>query len=350
MKFETEEQLQLSRKPENRPEENIQRTDATKKPITCHVRPSAINGVTVKSEGTTLFFVNSSAIHDSCNKPGNPGALICACLVCVGISRTREDDLGSALKRMFTTSGLEIECQSCLPHGSGLGTSSILAAAIIKALWSSSSIPHTEKNICHAVLMVEQLLTTGGGWQDQVGCLYPGVKKGFVSEDDMSVDAEAISISKEFEMEINKRMVLIYTGKTRLAKNLLQEVIRGWYSGGPIREVIKTLEDNIDQFVAALTEGRMPHDLIEVYYNAKKTLATGCEPDIVSSLISSLKSNNLVETAWLAGAGGGGFLYVWMKPNISSDKIRSHVAKYGTAEVTVHTITIDNSPIKCYSR
>ncbi|VDM85919.1 unnamed protein product, partial [Strongylus vulgaris] len=70
--------------------------------------------------------------------------------------------------------------------------------------------------------MVEQLLTTGGGWQDQVGCLYPGVKKGYTAEDDCSIDVEAISISKDFELEINKRMVLIYTGKTRLAKNLLQ--------------------------------------------------------------------------------------------------------------------------------
>lgn len=30
--------------------------------------------------------------------------------------------------------------------------------------------------------MVEQLLTTGGGWQDQVGCLYPGIKKGFAHQ------------------------------------------------------------------------------------------------------------------------------------------------------------------------
>ncbi|EPB68117.1 GHMP kinase protein [Ancylostoma ceylanicum] len=182
--------------------------------------------------------------------------------------------------------------------------------------------------------MVEQLLTTGGGWQDQVGCLYPGVKKGFITEDDSSVDVEEIPISQDFEAEINKRMGLIYTAKTRLAKNLLQEVIRGWYSGGPIRKVITSLEENVSKFAKALKGGEMPCDLIDVYYHAKKTLATGCEPDIVASLISSLKGANLIETAWLAGAGGGGFLYVWLKPDITMDQIRDHVKKHGTAEMT----------------
>ncbi|VDM70304.1 unnamed protein product [Strongylus vulgaris] len=92
----------------------------------------------------------------------------------------------------------------------------------------------------------------------------------------------------------------------------------------------------------------MPHDLIEIYYNAKKALATGCEPDIVASLISSLKCENLIETAWLAGAGGGGFLYVWLKANITIAQVQNHVTKHGSAEMTVHTITVDNSPIKAY--
>ncbi|KHJ81411.1 hypothetical protein OESDEN_18903 [Oesophagostomum dentatum] len=91
----------------------------------------------------------------------------------------------------------------------------------------------------------------------------------------------------------------------------------------------------------------MRSDLIDVYYKAKKTLATGCEPDIVASLISSLKRENLIETAWLAGAGGGGFLYIWLKPNVTVDQIRCHVQEHGTAEMTVHTVALDNSPMSC---
>uniref|UniRef100_A0A0N4X117 GHMP_kinases_N domain-containing protein n=1 Tax=Haemonchus placei TaxID=6290 RepID=A0A0N4X117_HAEPC len=327
-----------------------------KKPIACHVRHVPDAGITIRCGDTTVLLSCSQDIYESYNKPRNPGALVCACLICVCVPSGPEDNLLETLQNRFGTTGLEIECTSCLPHGSGLGTSSTLAAAIIQALGLASGFHYSEKSICHAVLMVEQLLTTGGGWQDQVGCLYPGIKKGltqifqtliesFFNKTDDCVDVEKIDIKEEFEKEINSRMVLVYTGKTRLAKNLLQEVVRGWFSGGPIREVIASLESNVVQFVDSIKEGTMPCELIELYYNAKKTLATGCEPEIVTCLISQLKRESLIETAWLAGAGGGGFLYVWLKDGISVDQVRTFISRCGTAEMTVHTVTVDNSPI-----
>ncbi|KAK6059218.1 hypothetical protein COOONC_03157 [Cooperia oncophora] len=89
----------------------------------------------------------------------------------------------------------------------------------------------------------------------------------------------------------------------------------------------------------------MPCELIELYYKAKQSLATGCEPEIVSSLISQLKRENLIETAWLAGAGGGGFLYVWLKNGVEINQLRASVSRYKTAEMSVHTVTVDNAPI-----
>ncbi|KAE9415268.1 hypothetical protein Angca_003611 [Angiostrongylus cantonensis] len=318
------------------------------KPITCKVSRCCIPGITVKSEETTISFETSRSILDSHNKPGNPGALLCACLVCVGIPKRPDDNLPEVLQSSFSSTGLQIECHSSLPHGSGLGTSSILAAAVIRALWLTAGVNHSEKNVCHAVLMVEQLLTTGGGWQDQVGCLYPGIKKGIFSEEESSIDVEQIPISQYFEDDINRRMALIYTGKTRLAKNLLQEVIRGWYSGGPTRDVIASLENNVELFSDALRAGHMPCDLIDLYYEAKKALATGCEPEVVTSLIFRLKTEKLIDTAWLAGAGGGGFLYAWLRKDVTADQIRTYISDCGCFEMSVHTITIDNSPMNVY--
>jgi galactokinase/mevalonate kinase-like predicted kinase len=51
------------------------------------------------------------------------------------------------------------------PQGSGLGTSSILAGAVVAACWTSAAASYTRSDLVHAVLVVEQLLTTGGGWQ-----------------------------------------------------------------------------------------------------------------------------------------------------------------------------------------
>ena len=56
--------------------------------------------------------------------------------------------------------GLEIRSWSNLPKGSGLGTSSILAAALIAAAGRGAGIHLTNETIVHAVMLAEQLLTT----------------------------------------------------------------------------------------------------------------------------------------------------------------------------------------------
>lgn len=73
------------------------------------------------------------------------------------------------------------------------------------------------------VLYLEQLLTTGGGWQDQVGGLMGGIKIG-LSEAKLPIAVEAVDlkVSNEVIQMVNERLLLIYTGKTRLARNLLQ--------------------------------------------------------------------------------------------------------------------------------
>lgn len=64
--------------------------------------------------------------------------------------------------------GLEIACISDLPAGSGMGGSSILAAAVLQSISSAVGKVLTHDHLINLVSQVEQVLTTGGGWQDQV--------------------------------------------------------------------------------------------------------------------------------------------------------------------------------------
>ena len=73
------------------------------------------------------------------------------------------------------------------------------------------------------VLHLEQLLTTGGGWQDQCGGLYGGVKvsrsyKGLP----VKIYTEQLDLSQELFDKLERHLLLVYTGVTRLARNLLQ--------------------------------------------------------------------------------------------------------------------------------
>lgn len=67
------------------------------------------------------------------------------------------------------------------------------------------------------------MLTTGGGWQDQVGGLVGGVKIGHSpAELPLRVDFSMLNMTEAQVQELSDHLLLVYTGKTRLARNLLQ--------------------------------------------------------------------------------------------------------------------------------
>lgn len=97
-----------------------------------------------------------------------------------GVTREEaESRFSSHCKLLFAGGGFEIACLSFLPTGSGLGGSSVMAATVLSAIcnWKrrfdeiyapGSPFMLTSLDLVYLVAQVEQILTTGGGWQDQV--------------------------------------------------------------------------------------------------------------------------------------------------------------------------------------
>ena len=157
----------------------------------------------------------------------------CCSYYCCGVSRI---SLISFLMFCRYGGGLEIQTWSNLPHGSGLGTSSILAGAVMAALWTAVGKVYQNKDLFHSVLILEQMLTTGGGWQDQVGGLGGSVALGSSKAGlPLLIEQKILDVSPETMEALEKQFVLVYTGKTRLARDLLQNVVRRWYARLPGR-------------------------------------------------------------------------------------------------------------------
>ena len=101
--------------------------------------------------------------------------MIKSCLIICGIIPKEGGNLEEILLRLGSGFVIEYEVFNT-PRGSGLGTASILCAAIIKAILEFFGIEHNENDIVNKVLEVEQILGTGGGWQDTIGGLHKGIK------------------------------------------------------------------------------------------------------------------------------------------------------------------------------
>ncbi|XP_076331169.1 L-fucose kinase-like isoform X2 [Tachypleus tridentatus] len=282
------------------------------------------------------------------NQPKTHGALLKAAILCTQLVDVESNKSLSEQLCSLYGGGLELQTWSDLPQGTGLGTSSILAAAVIAILWTISGRTYHKKDLIHAVLYLEQLLTTGGGWQDQVGGVMGNINRGYsLASFPIQVFVEPLSPSSECLDLLNRHLVLLYTGRVRLAKNLLQNVIRNWYAGD--EEVVccfKELYQCSLQCVEAIKKGDLSKlgELIDCYWRQKKLLAPGCEPVAVQNLMTRLKP--FVHGQVLMGAGGGGFMCILTKEPDSWEQLQTILrSTKGLEKVTLHRITIDTEGI-----
>ncbi len=139
-------------------------------PIQVFCRRTAERHVRIHSIdlGHTETFTRFEQLRDH-NDPASPFALPKAALSLMGIGVAEDESrtLGDLLERLGA--GLEITLLCAVPKGSGLGTSSILGAVILAAFSRFFGRPVIMDELIRQVLQVEQMLTTGGGWQDQIG-------------------------------------------------------------------------------------------------------------------------------------------------------------------------------------
>uniref|UniRef100_A0A8P4KC04 L-fucose kinase n=1 Tax=Dicentrarchus labrax TaxID=13489 RepID=A0A8P4KC04_DICLA len=201
-------------------------------------------------------------LRDYC-QPHAPGALLKAVCVCSGlVSLSSQHPLGDQLMQRWG-GGVELHSWSVLPTGSGLGTSSILAGALLAAVYRCTGRTYNTDSLIHAVLYLEQILTTGGGWQDQVGGLVGGVKVGRSRASlPLQVEVERLRPPEDFLVSLERHLLLVYTGKTRLARNLLQDVVRSWYSRLPsMVQNAQQLVANAEQCAAACSDGESTNTL-----------------------------------------------------------------------------------------
>ena len=286
-----------------------------KKPIGCLVRRiPELHVEIVLDEGEVVFIRSHSDLENHCN-PTAKGALVKCCLISAKLLSLESNDSVQVQLKNILGSGLRLKLWSELPQGSGLGTSSILAGAVVAGCWTAVGCRFSTRDVVHAVLVVEQLLTTGGGWQDQVGGLHPGFNLGTTPQDhNVSVSIQPFKPSPGFITALEKRLLVLYTGKPRLAKNLLQNVIRNWYSREPT--IYQCFQENYrlaGTCWEAVTQENINclGDCLTEYWRIKRTLAPGAEPELVKNIFTVLEPYSVGGT--LAGAGGGGFLTAILK-------------------------------------
>ena len=199
-----------------------------------------------------------------------------------------------------------------------------LALAVLGALSDFCGLAWDKNEIGNRTLILEQLLTTGGGWQDQYGGVLHGLKllqtgEGFHQNPSVRWLPEYLFTEPEYRV----CHLLYYTGITRTAKDILAEIVRGMFlnSGSHLRLLSEMKVHALDMYEAILRGDFASYGrLVGKSWEQNKALDAGTNPPAVERLISRIKDYALGYK--LPGAGGGGYLYIVAKDPEASLQIR----------------------------
>jgi len=224
--------------------------------------------------------------------------------------------------------GIELTFLSAAPKGSGLGTSSILSATTLGALNELCGLGWDRQTLFQRSLALEQLLTTGGGWQDQAGGLYRGLKIIETAAGMMQKPVIRWLPEHLFEEGIrNGTILLYYTGITRMAKNILQEIVRGMFLNS------RRHLDNLDAIRAhgldtfdAIQSGNWNTlcNAVRHSWELNQALDQGTNPPPVQSIMR--QAEPYISAAKLLGAGGGGYILFFCNAPSDAQKLRHELS------------------------
>lgn len=224
--------------------------------------------------------------------------------------------------------GLHIRLSAAVPKGSGLGTSSILGAALLEALCRISGRKCTWEEIAGLTLRLEQEMRTGGGWQDQAGGILPGVK--LISSQPgepqrLSVRTLGASSRIAFADFLKERALLFFTGRKRMARNVLFGVV-SFYRENPCgiaHAIIDRLKNDAENaFRAVETQDWAAFcEAMNGYWLSKKALDPGSTNQLVETVIARIAP--WTSAVSLCGAGGGGFMLIIARDAASRERVRN---------------------------
>ncbi len=262
--------------------------------------------------------------------PGSEFGLAKAAIALSGFSPRYADwPADIKLKEMMTLfgGGLEITTLAAIPKGSGLGTSSIVGATLVAVINRVLGKTLDQSRLFYEVLKLEQALTTGGGWQDQLGGVLAGAK--LAASKAGIVPAPAVNYVPSDVVDPLRnggRTLLYYTGITRLAKNILEQVVSKQFNcdrGGmdTVRRIHRHSETMADAFM------KKDYDTFACRVNECWRQNKQLDPDSTNAAVEQIIEIISPYTAGvkLLGAGGGGFMLICAKTSADAGIIRDRL-------------------------
>ena len=221
--------------------------------------------------------------------------------------------------------GIELHHDGDLPARTGLGSSSSFAVGLLHSLYALKGVMPTNHRLAREAIYVEkELLKENVGSQDQVAVAYGGFNKISFNEDG-TFRLEPVLLPRQRLDYFQSHLMLYFTGFSRTASEVAKDQIRNTPHK---RRELKTMYQMVDEARNILCSkggimkfGKLLHEAWEL----KRSLTDRISTAQIDEIYSEARRGGATGGK-LLGAGGGGFMIFFVKPDLQ-DKVRKKLSK-----------------------
>lgn len=233
------------------------------------------------------------------------------------------DLLKVCVKRFNIKSGLTLVTYSDVPPSSGLGSSAALTIAVLAVLKKAMGEPIEAQEVAELAFNVERGdLVTFGGRQDQFGSALGGLnfltfygKNVGIKQFTNTSTSNLQRLSTSTILELEKRLLLVYTGSSHISSDILRDMYKSYYQvGSETKEAMHKLRELADLGQEALVKGDLDtfgRLLNDNWYWHKKLHPSCSSPELDDFYNFAIKNGAIGGKT--CGAGGGGCMVFYCK-------------------------------------
>jgi D-glycero-alpha-D-manno-heptose-7-phosphate kinase len=241
------------------------------------------------------------------------------------VDELQHELIRESLRLLGLDGGIEITSISDIPsRGTGLGSSSTYTVGLLKALYAYKGQHVGAERLAREACQIEiDICDKPIGKQDQYIAAYGGLQYLRFSPDER-VFVDPVICSPQTKRTLQKRLLLLYTGMTRSAGDILAEQTRNTENDGHKRRVLTTLVKLAQELRSALTANDLESfgEVLHQGWLEKKRMATGISNPQIDEWYDRARQHGAVGGK-ITGAGGGGFLLLYSPPERHGDILQA---------------------------
>jgi D-glycero-alpha-D-manno-heptose-7-phosphate kinase len=247
--------------------------------------------------------------------------------LCNNVEEIQHPVVKACIKFLDIKEGLEVNIISDLPARTGIGSSSSFTVGLLNALYALKGKMVSKEQLANEAIHIEQvILNERVGVQDQCAAAYGSLNQ-MTFEASGRISVNPVIVSDQRKGELQKKLIMFYTGVSRYAHQVLEEQIQKTKEN-KITPDLNRIKQMVDEGLDIVCNGKDLKKFGELMHEGwmtKKGLSSAVSNTFLDDIYERARKAGAIGGK-LLGAGGGGFFVFYVEEAQRAD-VRNALAE-----------------------